>query len=141
MAGMKPSQSRRIFLGQGATALAFPYLAKTSWAKKPPSETVRHASFGGGGMAGADLSSISSHPKVTVAAVVEIDPGRRRQIQQRFRNAKVYADWREMLEKECKNLHTANVSAASNPSTVVSTLSSSRGRPIWLRQIPYRRSP
>ncbi len=110
MAGMKPSQSRRIFLGQGATALAFPYLAKTSWAKKPPSETVRHASFGGGGMAGADLSSISSHPKVTVAAVVEIDPGRRRQIQQRFRNAKVYADWREMLEKEGKNLHTANVS-------------------------------
>ena len=42
--------------------------------------------------------------KVTVAAVVEIDPGRRKQIQQRFRNATVYADWREMLDKEAEHI-------------------------------------
>ncbi|MBG28550.1 MAG: oxidoreductase [Opitutae bacterium] len=107
---MKQSTSRRTFLGQAGAGLSFPFVAKTSWAQKPPSETVRHVSFGGGGMAGADVGAISSHPKVTVAAVVEIDPGRRKQIQQRFRNAKVYADWREMLDKEGNNLDTANVS-------------------------------
>ncbi|SVE21375.1 uncharacterized protein METZ01_LOCUS474229, partial [marine metagenome] len=37
---MKPSQSRRTFLGQAGVGLAFPFVAKTSWAKKPPSETV-----------------------------------------------------------------------------------------------------
>ena len=50
-------------------------------------------------MAGADLGNISSHKTSGVAAVVEIDPNRRRQAQQRFRDANVYADWREMLEK------------------------------------------
>ncbi|SVD55689.1 uncharacterized protein METZ01_LOCUS408543, partial [marine metagenome] len=58
---MKQS-SRRTFLGQAGVGLAFPFVAKTSWAKKPPSETVRHVSFGGGGMAGADVGQISSHP-------------------------------------------------------------------------------
>ncbi len=110
MQDMKQTTSRRTFLGQAGIGLAFPFVAKTSWAQKPPSETVRHVSFGGGGMAGADVGQISSHPKVTVAAVVEIDPGRRNKIQQRFRDATIYADWREMLDKEAKNLDTANVS-------------------------------
>ena len=107
---MNQPSSRRTFLGQAGGGIAFPFLAKSSWAKSPPSETVRHASFGGGGMAGADVGSISSHPNVTVAAIVEIDAGRRKQIQQRFRKATVYADWREMLEKEANNLDTVNVS-------------------------------
>jgi len=110
MQRMNQSFSRRTFLGQVGGGLAFPFLAKSSWAKSPPSETVRHASFGGGGMAGADVGSISSHPNVTVAAIVEIDAGRRKQIQQRFRNATVYSDWREMLDKEANNLDTVNVS-------------------------------
>ena len=61
-------------------------------------------------MAGSDLGNISSHKNVRIAAVAEIDPGRRRQVQQRFKTAKVYADWREMLEKEGQNLDCVNVS-------------------------------
>ena len=61
-------------------------------------------------MAGSDLGNISSHKNTLIAAVAEIDPGRRRQAQQRFKTAKVYGDWREMLEKEGKNLDCVNVS-------------------------------
>ena len=105
------SLSRRSFLHHAAaSSLAFPFVARTSWAKKPPSSVTRHASFGGSGMAGADLGNIASHPKTTIAAISEIDPNRRRQVQQRFRDVKIYADWREMLEKEGKNLDTVNVS-------------------------------
>jgi predicted dehydrogenase len=61
-------------------------------------------------MAGSDLGQIKNHPNVKIRAIAEIDPGRRRQAEQRFKGANVYADWREMLEKEAKNLDCVNVS-------------------------------
>jgi hypothetical protein len=52
---MKLPQSRRNHIKQISGAILAPYIASTSWAKSPPSERVRHASFGGMGMAGTDL--------------------------------------------------------------------------------------
>ena len=102
--------TRRNSLKTFAGSITFPYLAQTSWAKSPPSETVNHASFGGGGMAGSDLGQIKSHPMVKIRAIAEIDPVRRRQAEQRFKETNVYADWREMLDKEAKYLDCVNVS-------------------------------
>jgi len=75
---MKTTYSRRSFAKQLGAGLAFPFVARTSWAKSSPNEVVRHASFGGGGMAGSDLGNISSHKNVLIAAIAEIDPNRRR---------------------------------------------------------------
>lgn len=61
-------------------------------------------------MAGSDLGQIKNHPNVKIGAIAEIDPNRRRQARQRFKEANVYADWREMLEKEGKHLDSVNVS-------------------------------
>jgi predicted dehydrogenase len=61
-------------------------------------------------MAGTDLGQIKTHPNVDLVAVAEIDPNRRRQAQARLRDAKIYSDWREMLEKEGKELNSVNVS-------------------------------
>ena len=102
--------SRRSSVKLISCSLSFPFVAKTSWAKSSPNETVNHASFGGAGMAGSDLGQIKSHPNVVVRAIAEIDPVRRRQAEQRFKGTNVYADWREMLEKEAKNLDCVNVS-------------------------------
>ena len=107
---MKIPFTRRSFVKQCGATLTFPFIAKTSWAQLSPNDTISHASFGGGGMAGADVGNISSHPKTRISALVEIDPNRRRQAKQRFKDANVYADWREMLEKEGKNLDSVNVS-------------------------------
>ena len=102
--------TRRNSLKTLVGSISFPYLAQTSWAKSPPSETVNHASFGGGGMAGSDLGRIQNHPQVKIRAIAEIDPGRRQQAKQRFKDTNVYADWREMLDREAKNLDSVNVS-------------------------------
>ncbi|MEC8865664.1 MAG: Gfo/Idh/MocA family oxidoreductase, partial [Verrucomicrobiota bacterium] len=102
--------TRRKHLKTLGASFAFPYLAKTSWAQTGPNQILSHASFGGAGMAGSDLAQIKSHPKVRVQAIAEIDPVRRRQCEQRFKDVKVYADWREMLDREGKNLDCVNVS-------------------------------
>lgn len=110
MTHTQPS-TRRTFLTQlTATGIAMPYVARTSWAANPPSNTLRHASFGGGGMAMADLTAISTAPNVKLVACAEIDPKRQAEMKERHPETKIYADWREMLDKERCNIDSVNVS-------------------------------
>jgi predicted dehydrogenase len=76
-----------------------------------PSERVRHASFGAGGMAGADLSAIASHKDVDFVAVADIDTKRALALKERFPNLKIYKDYRVLLaELGEKDLDSVNVS-------------------------------
>src|SRR5260221_6494079 len=101
--------NRRAFLKQSAVALAAPaFLPNLCVAA--PNEVVRHASFGASGMAGADLGAIASHPKVKLICVAEVDLARADNLKKQFPETRVYQDWREMLDKEHKNLDSVNVS-------------------------------
>lgn len=76
---------------------------------KPRSSRLRLAAFGGGGMAWATLDGIATHPSVDLACVAEVDSTRLRNVKQKYPNARVYEDWREMLKKERKQLDIACV--------------------------------
>ena len=105
------SVSRRRFLRQAAAAgFAAPLVAR-NLLSAPPSKRVRHASFGAAGMAGGDLTAFSAHPDIDIVCVAEVDLGRLALLKKHFADAKikVYQDWREMLDKEHKNLDSVNV--------------------------------
>ena len=109
---MKPTtdRSRRSFLKQlGAAGFAAPFVTSGLRAA-PPSGTVRHASFGASGMAGADWGAITSHKAVKLVPVADVDTSRAEAAKKRFPEVNVYQDWREMLDKEHKNLDCVNVS-------------------------------
>src|SRR5215468_3704542 len=96
--------NRRSFLKQTArAAVAAPFFVRTM-ISKPPSGTVRVASFGGDGMAYYTLDGIGRHPKSSIACVAEVDGSRVEKVKQKYPNAKIYQDWREMLAKEKGNL-------------------------------------
>lgn len=102
--------ARRTFLKQAAMGtFAAPAFIRNLRAAAP-GEVVRHASFGAAGMAGADLGEIAGHPKVKLVCVADVDLSRAAGIKQRFPDARIYQDWREMLDKEHKHLDTVNVS-------------------------------
>lgn len=102
--------SRRDFLQHSlAGAAALSWLQPT-YCLAQPSETVRHASFGANGMAGADLNAIASHPNVKLVCVAEVDEARAIDLRKKFPDTRVYQDWRVMLDKEAKNLDCVNVS-------------------------------
>ncbi len=101
--------NRRTFLKSAGAALAAPAFLR-NLVSAAPNEIVRHASFGASGMAGADLGAIASHPKVKLICVAEVDLDRARDVRKNFPEARVYQDWREMLDKEHKNLDSVNVS-------------------------------
>jgi len=103
--------SRRGFLEQlGAAGFAVPLLAP-NLLSAPPSGRVRHASFGANGMAGGDLMSFAGHPDVDIVCVAEVDLARLDMMKKHLadRKIRVYQDWREMLDKEHKNLDSVNV--------------------------------
>lgn len=104
-----PRLSRRAFLTRlGTATLAAPFITRGLLARSPNGQ-LNHASFGANGMAWADLTELSKHPKFRLAAVAEVDRNRTEQVRKRFPEAKTYQDWREMLDQE-KALDSVNVS-------------------------------
>lgn len=106
----RSGQNRREFLQRSFAGVAAAAWLQPAYCLAQPSETVRHASFGASGMAGADLNAIASHPNVKLVCVAELDEARAENVRMKFPDTRVYQDWREMLDKEAKNLDCVNVS-------------------------------
>src|SRR5215831_17932836 len=104
------SFSRRSFLKTlGAGALAAPFLAR-GWAAQSPNGTLRHASFGAAGMAWSDITEFAKFKPFELVAVAEVDLRRTGELRKKFPAARIYQDWRELLEKEAKRIDSVNVS-------------------------------
>jgi predicted dehydrogenase len=101
--------SRRSFLKQvGASALIAPFMTRGMLAASPNGK-LNHASFGANGMAWTDLSELSKHPSFNLVAVAEVDRNRATQVRNKFPDARIYQDWRQMLDKE-HGIDSVNVS-------------------------------
>ena len=103
------SVSRRTFLkSAGAAALAAPFFAKNLHAQAP-SRVLRHASFGTAGMAASDIEALTNNPLVKLVAVADVDLTRAAKLKEKFPDIKIYQDWRQLLDKEHKNIDSVNV--------------------------------
>ena len=108
--GPNRREAMRLGLGLFAAPAFIPRFVSSA-----PSERVRHASFGAGGMAGADLSAIASHKDVDFVAVADIDTKRALALKERFPNLKIYKDYRVLLaELGEKDLDSVNVSTSAD---------------------------
>jgi predicted dehydrogenase len=102
--------SRRTFLkAAGAAGLAMPFFARNAHAAEP-SKVLRHASFGASGMAGNDIQAIMSNDFVKLVAVADVDLSKVAMVKERWPDVRIYQDWRELLDKEAKNIDSVNVS-------------------------------
>ena len=99
---------RRILKAAAASAIAAPFVF-SNMALAGPNETLNHASFGAAGMALADIRSLTASKNLRLVAVAEVDTNRTAEVRKAFPDARIYQDWRELLDKE-KNLNSCNVS-------------------------------
>lgn len=126
--------SRRSFTrAASAAGLALPFFAR-NLISAPPSGRVRHVSFGADGMAAADVLTITNHPSVDLVAAAEVDTARGKRVKERFPDLKIYQDWREMLDKEGKNLDSANVGTPDHMHAVMAMSAMQLGLHVYVQK-------
>ena len=122
--------SRRAFLRRlTASALTAPFVTRGLMAASPNGK-LHHASFGASGMAWADLNEIARHPQVSIVAVADVDLNRTGEFKKAFPDAKIYQDWRELLERETA-LDTVNVSTPDHMHAPIAKSALQRGKHVY----------
>jgi predicted dehydrogenase len=126
--------NRRAFLKTvGAAGLAAPFITP-HLRSAPPSGVLRHASFGSAGMAWGDIQAICSNPFVKLVAVAEVDLNRIKNVKEWHPDVKVYQDWRELLDKEGKNLDSVNVSTPDHLHAPIALSAMQLGKHVYCQK-------
>jgi predicted dehydrogenase len=120
--------TRRNFLSVGATAIAFsivPSHAIARSGKRPPSEKLNLGCVGVGGMQGAgDVKNVSSE---NIYALCDVDENFLNKAAEKYPAAKLYRDFREMLDKERKNLDGITITIPDHMHATVALWAMERG--------------
>ncbi|HYT88509.1 MAG TPA: Gfo/Idh/MocA family oxidoreductase, partial [Gemmataceae bacterium] len=125
--------SRRTALrGLAAAGLAAPFVFR-AYAHGAPNETLNHASFGANGMALADIGSLTASKHVQLVAVADVDMERTAAVRKRFPKARIYQDWRELLDKE-KGLNSVNVSTPDHMHAPITMRAMQQGLHVYTQK-------
>ncbi len=129
----KRSFLRRDFLKAAAAASAVPLLSTAAQANLA-NTVLRTAHIGVGGMGGADLGSISSHSKVEVAALCDVDLNTLNKAKESFPNAKIYRDYREMFADMAKSIDAVVVSTPDHTHAPAAMTALNHNKPVYCQK-------
>jgi predicted dehydrogenase len=125
---------RRSFFKRAAgTGLVAPAFIKNLMSQ-PPSGKQRLASFGADGMAYETLNAICGHPNAVLSCVAEVDQVRTAKVKAKFPDAKIYSNWREMLDKERKNIDMACVATPDHMHAAITMTALRLGIPCYTQK-------
>lgn len=127
---MSLSLSRRQILQASAAGLALSVLPAAARAVSANGK-LRTGHVGVGGMGGADLGSISSHAKVEVAALCDVDLNTLEKTKARFPNAKVFRDYREMISQMGDSLDAVVVSTPDHTHAPAAMTALNANKPVY----------
>ena len=123
--------TRRSFLKTiGVAAVAAPFITRSLLAQSPNS-VLRHASFGVGGMGWSDLTQLALQPRFKLVALCDVDSKQAVRAQKQFPDARVYRDWRELLDKEAKNIDSVNVSTPDHMHAPIAVSAMQLGKHVY----------
>jgi hypothetical protein len=124
--------SRRSFLKTlGVASAGAPFITHGLMAQSPNPKLLRHASFGAGGMAWEDLTQIARNPGVEIVAICDVDLNRTADARKQFPKAKLYQDWRELLDKEAQNIDSVNVSTPDHMHAPIGVSAMQLGKHVY----------
>jgi len=126
-------RTRRSFLQQLAAGLAVAPFIRSGLLAQEPGAKIRHATFGTSGMAFGDVTAIASHSAVEVVAGCDVDDRSTAKFREKFPNARLYTDFRELLEKE-KDLQTVNVSTPDHMHAPIAMAALNRGLHVYAQK-------
>jgi predicted dehydrogenase len=97
-------------------------------------EKLNHAAIGVAGMGGPDLRHILAHPGTQVVALCDVDRQRLDKAAAQVPGARLYTDWREMLEKEGDRIDSVNVSVPDHMHAAIGLAAIRRARHVYCQK-------
>ena len=132
---MKPNVNRRSFLGAGAATLGYFYTAPAYSALRMgrrPNETLRIAGIGVGGKGSSDIDQAGNIGEVV--ALCDIDEGRLAPKVETWPSAKVYHDFRALLEEMGDQIDAVTVSTPDHTHALASLMAIRMGKHVYCQK-------
>jgi hypothetical protein len=124
--------TRRQFVKTTALgALTTPWLLNSC---KTDDGILQHACIGVGGMGWGDLQNFMKHPKVQIVAICDVDKERLQKAAEIVPEARTYTDWRELLEKEDKNIESVNVTVPDHNHFIIAHNAIQRKKHVYCQK-------
>ncbi|ERM82930.1 oxidoreductase [Rhodonellum psychrophilum GCM71 = DSM 17998] len=133
----KPN-ARRDFIKTSATALAGFYFVPRHVIGGPgfiaPSDRLRIAGIGVGGMGQGDVRGVFNSGKVDIVGLCDVDDTRAKASVEAHPKAKYYKDFRIMLDKEHKNIDAVTVSTPDHNHAVQAMAAMQLGKHVYVQK-------
>lgn len=131
--------SRRQFLRSIAAAgVSAPFfLSCTSTPTPPlisPNGKLNHACIGVGGMGWNDLQNFLQHNKVQIVALCDVDANNLEKASQVAPGARLYSDWRELLQKEGSKIDSVNVAVPDHMHFPIAYTAIQKGKNVYCQK-------
>jgi len=136
-ANKKKKYERRQFLRDATLAAAsFTIVPRHVLGKgfTAPSDTLNIAGIGAGGKGESDLAEFAKSPKANIVCFADVDDRQITASVNRFPKARRYKDFREMLEKEHKNIDAVSVSTPDNIHAVAALPAMQLGKHVYVQK-------
>src|ERR671913_4455 len=132
------SISRRKFIRTaGLTASAFaivPRFVLGGNGYRAPSDMLYVAGIGVGGKGESDIANFAKSGKAEITYLCDVDERRAAKSVAAFPKAKVYKDYREMLDKEHKNIDAVSVSTPDHNHAVQTMAAMQLGKHVYVQK-------
>jgi len=99
-----------------------------------PSDKLNVAGIGVGGKGTSDLTEIAKSPNVNIVALVDVDDREAVKSRKNFPKAKYYKDYREMLQKEAKNIDACTISTPDHTHAVATLAAMQLGKHVYTQK-------
>jgi predicted dehydrogenase len=95
---------------------------------------LQHASVGVGGMGWVDLQNFRQHPRAKVVALCDVDSQHLAKAAEDSKDARTYADWRELLAKEGDRVDSVSVSIPDHMHFAVAYAALKAGKQVYCQK-------
>ena len=99
-----------------------------------PSDKLNIAGIGVGGKGESDLASFAKSPNVNIVALCDVDDRQAIKSRASFPKAKYYKDYRQMLDKERKNIDAVSVSTPDHTHAVAAIAAMQLGKHVYVQK-------
>ncbi len=129
--------NKRDFLKNAAALSSFVLLPSGLWSCKKEEKKLtrlRTAHIGVGNMGAADLEAISSHQKVDVTVLCDVDANNLAAAKLLHPNAKTYTDYRVMLKEMANDIDAVIVSTPDHTHAPASMMAMEMNKPVYCQK-------